>query len=153
MGIRKSIGDKLRFDVLRRDRFTCQYCGESAPNVILELDHRLAHSKGGSDKEENLVTSCRECNRGKGDRDGDIYRRGKKHMLEELFFHEMKGREVCRQGMVLEVSADRALVLYFDFILGYPSHRATIKLDDMGEYRFYATDDEMNEAYDRLTPP
>jgi len=55
----------LRWQVLKRDNFTCQYCGQQAPNVKLEVDHVLAVEDGGDDNPENLVTSCFACNRGK----------------------------------------------------------------------------------------
>lgn len=57
---------KLRFDVFKRDRFTCQYCGRKPPEVVLEADHVFPKSKGGKDEIINLVTSCFDCNRGKG---------------------------------------------------------------------------------------
>lgn len=55
-----------RFAVLARDDFTCQYCGRKAPFVVLEIDHKTPKSKGGSWRLDNLVTSCFDCNRGKG---------------------------------------------------------------------------------------
>lgn len=58
---------KLRFRVLSRDAFTCQYCGRKAPDVILPVDHVLPVSKGGKTVEDNLVTACQECNLGKSD--------------------------------------------------------------------------------------
>lgn len=58
----------LRFEVFKRDRFTCAYCGRTPPAVVLEVDHILAVAQGGSDDAENLATSCWECNRGKGAR-------------------------------------------------------------------------------------
>lgn len=36
MSKRKSISKKLRFEVFKRDGFTCQYCGRMAPDVVLE---------------------------------------------------------------------------------------------------------------------
>jgi hypothetical protein len=57
---------KLRFEVFKRDDFTCQYCGRKTPEVILELEHIIPLSKGGTDELDNLTTSCFECNRGKG---------------------------------------------------------------------------------------
>lgn len=54
-----------RFEVFKRDSFTCQYCGRSAPDVILEVDHIIPVAEGGSNDIMNLVTSCRDCNRGK----------------------------------------------------------------------------------------
>ena len=63
-----AITRKLRFEVFKRDNFTCRYCGRKTPEVILEVDHVIPVSKGGTDDFENLVTSCFECNRGKGNR-------------------------------------------------------------------------------------
>ena len=57
---------KRRFAVLKRDNFTCQYCGRKAPDVQLEVDHIIPKSYGGSDKRTNLITACYECNIGKG---------------------------------------------------------------------------------------
>ena len=57
---------KSRFEVFKRDGFTCQYCGRKTPEVILELEHIIPLSKGGTDEIDNLTTSCFECNRGKG---------------------------------------------------------------------------------------
>lgn len=65
MAERKTINKKLRFEVLKRDKFTCQYCGKSAPDVVLEIDHIKPVSKGGANDIMNLITSCKDCNRGK----------------------------------------------------------------------------------------
>lgn len=65
MSSRKSLSKKLRFEVFKRDSFTCQYCGKVAPNVILEVDHIDPVSKGGSNYHLNLITCCFDCNRGK----------------------------------------------------------------------------------------
>lgn len=63
---RKPLSKKIRFEVFKRDKFTCQYCGRMAPDVILEVDHIEPVADGGSDDLLNLITSCRDCNRGKG---------------------------------------------------------------------------------------
>ena len=65
---RKAITKKTRFEVFKRDSFKCQYCGECAPDVILEVDHIDPVSKGGSDEMVNYITACRSCNAGKSDR-------------------------------------------------------------------------------------
>lgn len=56
---------KLRWQILERDAYTCQYCGQFAPNVVLEVDHKTAVADGGTNDPSNLVTSCRSCNQGK----------------------------------------------------------------------------------------
>ena len=62
---KRNMSPKLRFEILRRDGFTCQYCGKTATDKELEIDHLVPFSKGGSNDEGNLITSCKECNRGK----------------------------------------------------------------------------------------
>lgn len=59
------ISKRLRFEILRRDEHTCQYCGEKAPNVTLHVDHVIPVTLGGTDKPENLVAACKDCNLGK----------------------------------------------------------------------------------------
>jgi 5-methylcytosine-specific restriction endonuclease McrA len=71
-----SLSKKTRFEIFKRDGFTCQYCGQRPPDVVLEVDHIEPKSKGGSDEEINLITSCYDCNRGKSDRKlGDVHPR------------------------------------------------------------------------------
>lgn len=57
----------LRFEVLKRDRFTCVYCGNRPPDVVLHVDHIHPQAAGGLDDPSNLVTACSSCNLGKGD--------------------------------------------------------------------------------------
>jgi hypothetical protein len=65
---RKSISKKLRFEVFERNKFTCQYCGRSpqAHDCTLEADHIISVKNGGTNDINNLITSCWDCNRGKG---------------------------------------------------------------------------------------
>lgn len=60
-----SIGNKLRYQVLRRDNYTCRYCGAYAPFARLVVDHVTPRKHGGPDVAENLVTACEPCNSGK----------------------------------------------------------------------------------------
>jgi hypothetical protein len=83
---RKGLGAKIRFEVFKRDSFKCQYCGASAPEAILEVDHIHPISKGGSDEMVNYITACKPCNAGKRDRtldDNAIVQR-QKAQLDEL---------------------------------------------------------------------
>jgi len=65
MAKRKGIGKGLRFDVFKRDFFTCQYCGQKPPDIVLQVDHITAVALGGDNDIFNLVTSCESCNQGK----------------------------------------------------------------------------------------
>ena len=44
-----NVSKSLRFKVLNRDNFTCQYCGRKPPKVKLHIDHINPKSKGGLD--------------------------------------------------------------------------------------------------------
>lgn len=63
---RKAISKGLRFEIFKRDGFTCQYCGEQPPGAILHIDHILPVVEGGTNDDTNLITSCAACNMGKG---------------------------------------------------------------------------------------
>lgn|SRR5574340_52982 len=67
---RSGISSSVRWQVFARDSFTCNYCGRKPPQVVLEADHKISVANGGSDDIENLVTSCADCNRGKGAKNG-----------------------------------------------------------------------------------
>lgn len=65
MAKRKAISQKTRFEIFKRDSFTCQYCGKKAPDVILNVDHIHPVKLGGENDILNLITSCFDCNSGK----------------------------------------------------------------------------------------
>jgi hypothetical protein len=65
---RNGLSKKIRFEVFKRDRFTCQYCGKSSPDVVLQVDHVHPVSQGGGSDLVNLVTACVDCNAGKSAR-------------------------------------------------------------------------------------
>jgi len=65
---REPIRKSVRFEVFKRDSFTCQYCGAKAPEVVLEIDHITPVAGGGTSDILNLVTACRSCNAGKSDK-------------------------------------------------------------------------------------
>jgi 5-methylcytosine-specific restriction endonuclease McrA len=62
---RRRIGFSRRA-VLRRDGYTCQYCG--VLTVRPTLDHVVPRRLGGGATWTNLVTACRDCNERKGGR-------------------------------------------------------------------------------------
>lgn len=59
----------LRFEILKRDNFKCQYCGANPKEdgCKLRIDHIHPKSKGELNEPENLITSCENCNAGKSD--------------------------------------------------------------------------------------
>lgn len=88
MPSRKKISKRARFDVFKRDQFTCQYCGKTPPGVVLEIDHIIAVASGGSGEHTNLITACFDCNRGKGavplsDRPSPLNLKKRRQLIEE----------------------------------------------------------------------
>lgn len=55
-----------RRNVLKRDRYTCQYCGTRRGPMT--TDHVVPRSQGGNDDWANLVAACVRCNNRKGSR-------------------------------------------------------------------------------------
>lgn len=64
--VRPTIPAALRSEVLRRDQFTCIYCGiKEGP---FDCDHIVPLAAGGATTADNLITACAPCNRSKGAR-------------------------------------------------------------------------------------
>ena len=60
-----AVGARLRFEILKRDAFRCRYCGSNTLSAVLEIDHVIPISGGGSDDPSNLLTACFTCKRAK----------------------------------------------------------------------------------------
>lgn len=63
-------GDLFQFEAKERllytYKHTCAYCGGASKDSILELEHIIPKSKGGSNRFSNLSIACRKCNLDKG---------------------------------------------------------------------------------------
>ena len=57
-----------RRNLFKRDRFTCQYCGQQPGSEELTIDHVMPRSRGGVSSWDNCVLACVECNTRKADR-------------------------------------------------------------------------------------
>ncbi len=69
---RQTIPLNVRWAVLKRDKYKCAKCGRSPSSnhkVELEVDHIIPVAKGGTNDIENLQTLCKDCNRGKKDKE------------------------------------------------------------------------------------
>lgn len=111
-----TISCRVRFEVLKRDRFQCQYCGRSAPEVLLEVDHVVPRAAGGDDDQSNLRASCQDCNRGKSAR---MLEEGASAVSQEAV-DEMRSRaeRIARQDAYQEArrSYEAAMQLRLDAV-------------------------------------
>lgn len=152
-----SIGPKLRFEIFKRDGFTCQYCGRKTPAVVLEADHVVPRAEGGTDDTANLVTSCYECNRGKGkglldDRAPvvDMHEQAVLMLEREL---QLKEYNVIKEKVRNREDQDISLLLdYWDELAGNKAR----KFPDISSLRTFLRSipredikDAMDTAYDR----
>jgi hypothetical protein len=65
--VRKSqrkLEEKIVWNVFRRDRYTCQYCGRL--DVPLTIDHIIRWENMGQTVEDNLISACKKCNNTRG---------------------------------------------------------------------------------------
>lgn len=65
--IRKSarqIEQGVSWNVYRRDGYACRYCGKN--DCPLTVDHLVTWEAGGPSIEENLLSSCKKCNKIRG---------------------------------------------------------------------------------------
>ena len=60
----RQIDQRISWAVYRRDNYTCRYCGRN--DVPLTVDHLILWEAGGPSIEENLVSSCKNCNKARG---------------------------------------------------------------------------------------
>lgn len=107
---------QLRFEVFKRDCFTCRYCGRKPPEVVLHADHILAWASGGATELENLVTACQDCNAGKSNRPLsalkdplDLSVEGRAERLEQLKAYE---RQLSKEREYRDLVVERLMVAW-----------------------------------------
>jgi hypothetical protein len=102
MAVRKALSKKTRFEIFKRDGFTCRYCGKQPPDIVLVIDHIDPVANGGDNDAMNLVTSCETCNQGKGARlistisprpDADVEWLEMQQEISELRRYQMSKKE------------------------------------------------------------
>lgn len=160
---RERIPQSVRFNVFRRDNFTCRYCGRSSPQVVLHCDHSISVKDGGADTEDNLVTSCSDCNFGKSSQSikRDPLPAAEKQdaslgligMWGHTFItNELGERDIEWQfKIVRQVSPDLYLCQLFSWMTGDPTNCAPIKTESLlNECKLYASNALMQEAYDKF---
>lgn len=86
-----AVSKRTRFEVLRRDNHTCRYCGGTAPDVVLTVDHVTPVALGGTDDPSNLVAACKDCNAGKSSSSPDAA------MVEDVKQADLKWAEAMQR--------------------------------------------------------
>lgn len=163
---RTIIPQGIRFDVFRRDNFACIYCGRQSPDVILECDHKIAVANGGTNETSNLVTSCYDCNRGKGSKEvsnipsPQPVNYSVQHPLAGKFGHSLRTYESTGellrhdwQFMILGVSDGIAFLKLYSWLDGRETNIYGIpllELIDREKFKLYATEDEWRQSSEAM---
>ncbi len=76
------LGYEVREYLLEKWERTCAYCGEKG--VLLEIEHIIPKSKGGSNRVNNLTLACHDCNKKKGNMPVEQFLASKPDKLKRL---------------------------------------------------------------------
>lgn len=106
----RQIEQGVSWKVFRRDSYACRYC--RASEVPLTVDHLVCWEEGGPSIEANLVTSCRRCNKTRGNISYSDW-------LEHTFY-----KKVSANLTEVEREANRRLVDTLDSIPRHYSKRS-----------------------------
>lgn len=85
------IAKSTRFAIYNRDGFRCVYCNAPVKIGTATLDHVVARENGGSNRADNLLTSCKDCNEHKGTK------------TIRQFFAWLRSVGVVTEGMSVEI--------------------------------------------------
>ena len=100
-----------------------------APDVILEVDHIKPVAEGGKNEILNLITSCRDCNRGKGKR--------KLNTSTEIKVQQDRLKELAERKEQIELLAEWKYEL---------SELTTKQVEALNDYIGSITEYKCNEA-------
>ena len=106
-----AISKRLRFEIFRRDNHACRYCGATAPEAKLTVDHVTPAALGGGDEASNLVTACSDCNSGKTSITPDAV------LVEDVAADAMRWAAAMRAAAELEsakLKSDKGLFDHFE---------------------------------------
>ena len=137
MAERKSVSTRRRFEIFKRDGFTCQYCGKRPPNTILHLDHIIPVSKGGTNQTENLITACIDCNLGKSNILLDNSKESLQHITErkkeaakQLRAYIKSCKEERRMKSLIVDEVEAVFTEQFDLIFTEASRQSILRFHE-----------------------
>ena len=91
-------GYEVREYLLQKFNRKCAYCGKK--DVLMEIEHIIPKSRGGSDRVSNLTIACHECNQTKGNQTAEefgypkIQAKAKKTLKAAAFMNYVRTRIV-----------------------------------------------------------
>lgn len=109
---RRQLSHEERKQIYERMDRRCAYCGQRLEYEDMHVDHVKPLAKGGPDIIPNMVCSCEYCNRYKGSRDVESFRRAIYRSLGALERDSLAYRNSIKYGLIRRTHAP--VVFYFE---------------------------------------
>lgn len=149
---KREVSAELAIRVMKRDRFSCTYCGVSGQDAELQIDHIIPVAKGGSHHISNLTTACMKCNQEKGTGQAGPIRKTAALSLGIVgkFIHTVREDGfLSYQGQIIDIDGETVIVQWFSYLSGDPTDIETLDKDflyDRSKCRIYATESAWLDA-------
>lgn len=104
-----AVSKRLRYEILRRDNHACRYCGATAPDVALTVDHIVPTTLGGSDEPANLVAACADCNNGKSATPPDAA------IVDDVAADALRWAQAMQRAAEIQDEEHNVLVLFWSY--------------------------------------
>lgn len=90
---------------------------------LLKLDHIIPVCEGGSNHDENLTTSCFDCNRGKGKTELGVIIPSNLEKLERLKLAQQQYKQIKKyineESKIIEIEIDKIMEIYTRYFNDY----------------------------------
>jgi len=89
----RNVDSTISWKVFRRDKYKCRYC--AVDHVPLTVDHIITWETGGATHEDNLLSSCKKCNRTRGNTPYDEFLKSDYYLgkMKFLTSYEIKANQ------------------------------------------------------------
>ena len=111
-----AVSKRTRYEVLKRDNFTCRYCRETEGKLV--VDHVLPVALGGSDDADNLVAACHDCNAGKASTSPT------EAMVDDVKNSDARWADAIKRAAEIKAAEDNDFSIYMGaFAESWPRYR------------------------------
>ena len=104
----RQIDAYLQWAVFKRDNYTCRYCGRTG--IPLTIDHIDLWENGGATIMENLLSSCRSCNKDRGKIEYDVWLKSPVYLRKSTNLSTLVKQE--NENLVLQLPHLKTLRVY-----------------------------------------
>jgi ATP adenylyltransferase len=77
------VPDSVRYQVLKESGGKCSLCGATSKDAVLQVEHIVPRTRGGTNNRANLQVLCHRCNGGKGNKDDTDFRSWRSETTKE----------------------------------------------------------------------